>query len=340
MTPFNSSYVSGTGVSGSYIVDTYNLGSMKFMGVAGLVTEDKVELPPTIDGILGLWYYPRIGDATILNVLKNSTALTQPIMGIWLQASTTVGVTSPGGEITIGGLNKDRYVGDITYVNCLPNRPWTIPMDEITVGSNVISTVGAMAAIDTGTTAMLVPQSYADLINGAIPGAVQALNLDNAWLLPCNGNVPITFTFGSFTAQVPYSTVAMQNRRYTSPQKPGVQLCKSSIMFPTGSVVSIEEWIIGATFLRTVYSVYDFGTNEASGGRIGFAFLSAGGGSKKPDSKDNANNNDGKNTGNNGTSGNKDDDADKPNSASRSLMSTTIAVQGAVLTVALLLALL
>lgn len=37
--------------------------------------------------------------------------------------------------------------------------------------------------------------------------------------------------------------------------------------------MTIDEWLIGAVFLKNVYSVYDFGTNAATGGRIGFAQL-------------------------------------------------------------------
>ncbi|KAG0324004.1 hypothetical protein BG004_003568, partial [Podila humilis] len=277
-TPFNSSYVSGSGVSGMYIQETYNLGAMVFKGIVGLVDINNLRLPPTIDGILGLWYYPKAGAVTILSVLKNTTAITQPVMGVWLQASTTLGVTNPGGELVIGGVNTERYVGDITYVDCIVGRPWTIPMNGISIGNNAIPLINVMAAIDTGTSAMLMPESYADRINSAIPGAVKVTNLNGLWLLPCTPTspAPITFTFGSYVAQVPYTSLAMQNQRYnvvggTFPY------CKSSAMFPTGTVVAIEEWIIGATFLRTVYSVYDFGTNEENGGRIGFATLAAGG---------------------------------------------------------------
>lgn len=43
------------------------------------------------------------------------------------------------------------------------------------IGNTLIPTTGILAAIDTGTSAMLMPKSYADLINGAIPGALPAV---------------------------------------------------------------------------------------------------------------------------------------------------------------------
>ncbi|KAG0333342.1 hypothetical protein BG000_009245 [Podila horticola] len=275
-TPFNSSYVSGTSVSGKFVQDTYNFGPFQFTGIAGVANIDGMTLPPTADGILGLWYYPRIGAATILNVLKNSTALTQPVMGIWMQAATTQGVTAPGGEITIGGVNPQRYTGDITYIDCVADNPWTIPLGGMQFGNTLIPTTGILAAIDTGTSAMLMPQSYADQINSAIPGALKVSNLNGLWILPCDGTTPITFTFGTFVAKVPYTSLAMQNSRVQVVGNPG-SYCISSAMFPTGNVIPIKEWLIGATFLRTVYTVYDFGNNEAGGGRIGFANLATAG---------------------------------------------------------------
>lgn len=43
------------------------------------------------------------------------------------------------------------------------------------IGNTIIPTTGILATIDTGTSAMLMPKSYADQINSAIPGALQAV---------------------------------------------------------------------------------------------------------------------------------------------------------------------
>ncbi|KAF9377924.1 hypothetical protein CPC16_011583 [Podila verticillata] len=338
-TPFNSTYVSGTGVSGNFIQDTYNFGSLQFPAIAGLANVDDVTLPPTADGILGLWYYPKYGATTILNVLKNSTALTQPVMGIWMQAATTLNVTAPGGEITIGGVNPQRYTGDITYINCVADQPWTIPLGGMQIGGTPILTTGILAAIDTGTSAMLMPKSFADQINSAIPGAVRALNLNGLWVLPCTGTTLITFTFGTFVAKVPYSSLIMQNARYQVAGK-AVEYCQSSAMFPTGAVIPIDVWIIGATFLRTVYSVYDFGNNEAGGGRIGFANLATAGSPPGTNGTTGNGGQGGNGSNNNGTSGSggtsngTGSGGNSQNAASSVIPASSIAMQAVVLLVA------
>jgi hypothetical protein len=84
---------------------------------------------PSVDGIMGLWYFPGRSNVPILNVLKNSSALTQPQVGIWLRDAPTE-KNAPGGEITFGGADPNRYSGDISYVNCGGDTPWTVSYEK------------------------------------------------------------------------------------------------------------------------------------------------------------------------------------------------------------------
>ncbi|KAF9199640.1 hypothetical protein BGZ49_010225, partial [Haplosporangium sp. Z 27] len=252
-----------------------------FTGIAGVVTQNSASLPPSADGIMGLWYVPSAAQSTqpykvpILNMLASTNGLTENVIGVYLQQNNKpTSETSSGGEISFGGLNSQRYTGSITYVNNVAGQQWTIPVAGLKVGTTSISTTGATAAIDTGTTAMLVPKSVADALNGAIPGAVQDATQGGNWLLPCSGNTPISITFGTFTITIPYTSLAIQAARINTAQ--GV-LCQSAAMFPAGSTASIPQWLIGDAVLSNVYTVFDFGTNAASGGRIGFAKLGSGG---------------------------------------------------------------
>jgi hypothetical protein len=75
---------------------------------------------------MGLWYYAPGSPIPILNVLKNTTALAQNLISVYLRPSLTNAVTAPGGEITFGGVNTARFIGDITYVDCVAERPWSV----------------------------------------------------------------------------------------------------------------------------------------------------------------------------------------------------------------------
>ncbi|KAG0296684.1 hypothetical protein BGZ96_008854 [Linnemannia gamsii] len=249
-----------------------------------MVTQNKAQLPPKVDGIMGLWYYAAGSSVPILNVLRNNTLLPSDMIGIWLQSKTpngrSGGATVPlsgysaGGEITFGGVDATKFQGEITYIDCAGKRPWTIPVGGITVGGTKINVSGALAAIDTGTTAMLVPRAISDSINGAIPGAIKVSTQGGLWYMPCSGDTVTTMTFGNLTFQIPYTHLALQSARSKTQQG---DYCLSAVMFPTGSTVTIEEWLIGDIFIKNVYTVFDFGTNAATGGRIGFAQLKTGG---------------------------------------------------------------
>ncbi|KAG0278376.1 hypothetical protein BGZ95_004163 [Linnemannia exigua] len=278
---FNASYVSGQGVSGHYVAETYTIGSLQFRGATGIVTQNNAQLPAKVDGIMGLWYYAPGSAVPILNVLRNNTILPSNMIGVWLQSTTPHGQTNDtpadaytaGGEVTFGGVDTTKFRGSINYVDCAGKRPWSIPVGGMTVGGTKINANGALAAIDTGTTAMLVPRVIADSINGAIPGSIRATQ-GGLWYMPCRGDTEITMTFGSTTVKIPYIHLALQSARSKTLQG---DYCLSAVMFPTGQTAIIQEWLIGDVFLKNVYTVFDFGTNAATGGRIGFAQLGSSG---------------------------------------------------------------
>ncbi|KAF9109488.1 hypothetical protein BGX27_007566 [Mortierella sp. AM989] len=277
----NVSYSSGDGVVGDYVNDIFNLGSLNFQSLAGVVNHYSANLPPTVDGIMGLWYmlhtYRNIPEnSPFLNTLKKTNALTQPVIGIWLKDSNSTEESAPGGEITFGGIDTTRFIGDITYINCDPISPWTIPVKSISVNGMTYRTTGALATIDTGTTAMYVPETVADAINSGIPGSVKmAIPINGvSWVMPCEGTTPVIFTFGDFKAVIPYTSFVLGNIKFRS-QNTGAIYCASSAMFPIGTTKHIKEWLLGTVLLKNVYSIYDFGTNAATGGRIGFAYLTS-----------------------------------------------------------------
>ena len=104
------------------------MGSLQFQGAAGLVTQNDAEFPPDVDGLMGLWFYAAEGDIPILNVLKSSAALVSNMIGIWLEPSTATSNTAPGGEITFGGVDTTRFTGNISFVDCISDRPWTVSL--------------------------------------------------------------------------------------------------------------------------------------------------------------------------------------------------------------------
>ncbi|KAG0298753.1 hypothetical protein BGZ96_007628 [Linnemannia gamsii] len=275
-TPFAAQYVSGDRVSGTYMTEQYGIGNLNFKGIAGLVTVNEASLPPTVDGIMGLWSTAP-GDSPILKVLSSNNTLAKNQIGVWLQANDPPAKGSPrrnaaGGEITFGGANAARYKEPITYVNCVGQTPWMLSVTAMNVGGRAIATGGAEATIDTGTSLMVVPETVADAIHAAIPNSFKSA--EYGWFVPCEGNIPITITFGNFVTTIPYKSFAIQDNYATL--NTGRIICLSSAMYPMGATVPIKDWLLGAVFLKNMYSIYDFDPS-IPGGRIGFAQLAVGG---------------------------------------------------------------
>ncbi|KAG0241731.1 hypothetical protein BGW41_005385 [Actinomortierella wolfii] len=277
-TPFDTSYVDGSKVAGTYHQDVYNLGSIKFTGIAGVVTTNNAQLPSGIDGIMGLWYYGKDATVPVLDRMKNATVLDKPIMGVYMKSSgqkTSSLSPDQGGEVTFGGINSARYTGDITYINNVGPAPWTIPLGGVAVDGQAFQVRNVSAILDTGTTAFLVPEADADAINGAIPGA-QKVPANSLWALPCTGTSKMTLTFGGFSADVPYEDLVLESTATRTSQ--GLY-CVSTVMYPGTAFSKLDQWLIGDAFLKNVFSVYDFSDGTPLG-RIGLAKLA----SKQPGS--------------------------------------------------------
>ncbi|KAF8935921.1 aspartic peptidase domain-containing protein [Dissophora ornata] len=276
----NASYVSGDSIYGSYVEEMFTLGSLHFPSLAGVVSSDSAQLPPTVDGIMGLWFGAPSDpkrqknvplNAAFLSVLSNTTVLAQKKVGIWIASGNSPDKNAPGGEITFGGVDPARYTGDFTYVDCVVHPPWTIPVERVSINGQNFNVGGSLATIDTGTTAMLLPAALAHGINSAIAGSFQ--NYQGEWFIPCSGGASLSITVGGLAVTIPYTTLAMQNLRYNDANIT-TPYCLSAAMYAIGETVPIKQWLLGDVFLKSVYSVFDFGTNAATGGRIGFAKLS------------------------------------------------------------------
>ncbi|KAF9582388.1 hypothetical protein BGW38_000272 [Lunasporangiospora selenospora] len=327
---FRGGYLDGLEVSGVFLQEHLGIGSLEFTGVIGAVTQASTINVATVDGILGLTYThgglnktnPDTIAIEVLNLLKNTSALTENKIGVWLQRTELAPntITTPGGEITFGGVNPQRFEGEVTYINSIPgDHSWTIPVAGMTVGGKSVNINSVTATIDTGTTVIAIPRKDAELINGLIPGAQALSGETGIWQVPCTGNTSVTLTFGNFTVTIPYEELAHNIQK---PNQPPRTFCISSFTTIAGQESILDQWILGDAFLKNVYSVFDFGTNAESGGRVGFAKLSpnANNGNgvnpgTNPGTNPNNGGNNGTNNGNNNGSNNGNNNGTKPSAS-------------------------
>ena len=160
-----------------------------------------------------------------------------------------------GGDITFGSINPSLYKGTINWAPVVRQAYWEVSMSSVSVGETKMAIESATAAIDSGTSLIIMPKVEAEMLNKMI-GATQTLN---QWSVDCstlNTLPPLTIEFNG----VPY---VLEAKDYILNAQ-GVCLSGfAGIDFPP-SMGSL--WVVGDVFFRKYFTIYDLGNN-----RVGFA---------------------------------------------------------------------
>ena len=114
------------------------------------------------DGILGLGY-DTISVNHIVPPFYNMLAqglLDQPIFSFRLGSSD-----QDGGECVFGGIDESSYTGKVTYVPVRRKGYWEVELESIGFGEEELELENTGAAIDTGTSLIVMPTDVAELLN-------------------------------------------------------------------------------------------------------------------------------------------------------------------------------
>ncbi|KAJ3497995.1 hypothetical protein NLG97_g1473 [Lecanicillium saksenae] len=246
---FSVAYGSGK-VKGKLATDTISVAGMSFKYKFGLASTTSDEFKDfAFDGILGLSMGSGASD-NFLNTLASSGAVKSTVFGVALSRAADGGTS---GEIKFGGINPAKHTGDIKYSPVASTSgDWAINLDDMSYNGKKSGAGGKLAYIDTGTTYIFGPASLTDKIHNVIDGAKKD---GQYYEVPCDSSKPITLTFSG----VDYQIAA---KDWVAP-KNGDGKCFSNIY---AQEVVKDSWLMGATFLKNVYAVFD-----KDGKRIGFA---------------------------------------------------------------------
>lgn len=230
----------GTGsVRGHIVEDKLSLAGLSVtlpFGVANTTSDQFTQFP--FDGILGLSTSPD----TWLSAVKNANLIRSNIFGISLSRNSD---GTNDGEIVFGGLNKDKYTGDITYTSLKsPGGAWMIPLDDVMVGNDSAGIKGRSAYIDTGTSFIFGPPDDVEALYKQIPGSSSTDGV--TYIVPCDSDKEVAFTFSG--KSWPVSTKDW----ISAPNNKGV--CNGNFY---GKEYVPGGWLLGDVFLKNVYGVFD-----------------------------------------------------------------------------------
>ncbi|KAF9438891.1 hypothetical protein BGZ76_003577 [Entomortierella beljakovae] len=193
-----------------------------------------------------------------MEALMANKTIIQPIVSLWLGRQRMGGANEgSGGAIIFGGVDTTKYIGNFTWSPITSKDSWRIRFEAVSIAGKDLALSGD-ALIDSGTSLIVVPTKAASIFHDHIPGAIQAPTV--GWILPCNTSAgDLNFTISGQQFRVPAEELVVLFRI------PGyADYCKSAIDVSPSE--SETDWILGSSFLKNVYSVFDYQTLS-----IGFA---------------------------------------------------------------------
>lgn len=251
----------GTGsVSGYISKDTLKIGELVIPGqdFGEATTEPGLTFAfAKFDGILGLGYDSIAVDGVvppIYNAIEQDL-LKKPLFSFYMGNNTNGDEdTVTGGVATFGGIDKDHYKGDITWLPIRRKAYWEVTFDGIGLGDDyaLLDNHGIIA--DTGTSLITLPSELAEMINTQI-GAKKGWSGQYSIDCESRATLPdVTFTLGGVNFTLgPYDyTLDMQGSCISA-------FTPMDMPAPVGPLA-----ILGDSFLRKYYSIYDVG-NDALG---------------------------------------------------------------------------
>lgn len=249
----------GTGsVKGTVGQDTFVFAGITHdasFGLANYTSDDFKHF--AFDGILGLGVGKSV-TGTFLQTLKEDKVVDSLVVSMSLNRDSD---GHNDGQVTFGGIDESQFTGKLTYHSIPPEQKkkgeWAITMDGASLKGKSAGIEKRLAFIDTGTSFIFAPSDDLDALFKAIPGVTTSQDgVYTEYRVPCDTTAPVTLTFSG----VDY---AISARDWVVPGKGEDGKCLSNLY---GFEISAGTWLVGDTFLKNVYSVFD-----ADEMRIGFA---------------------------------------------------------------------
>merc|ERR1711939_627759 len=157
---FKVSYGSGP-VEGVFNKDDVTIGDVTVKG-ATFAEVSTVSFGPLniafamgkFDGILGLGF-KSISEyqlPTAFEMMIDQKLISEPVFGFYLQ-----GDASKDGELSFGGVDTEKFDGELTYVPLINETYWQVSLDALSYDGASVST-GVKAIIDSGTSLLAGPK--------------------------------------------------------------------------------------------------------------------------------------------------------------------------------------
>ncbi|CCH46359.1 putative cathepsin [Wickerhamomyces ciferrii] len=273
---FALSYVTGT-AQGEVVEDNIIVNKLattqKFkFGKADKVPDFFKKYP--VSGIFGLPSNDSSAIQSIISALYDSHAIAKEIFSISLGNFSNTEEHPNSGIFAIGEPLEELYEGDIHYTDLIDNDShyWLIPVESVSLDQYEITfnqsvdlkngddntTTARKALVDSGTTVLALPKQDALDIHSYFDDSITD---GSNFAVLCNSTVDLVLKINgqNWTLGPEYY---LGEEYHNSTELDGY--CVSNIQGI--DTAAADSWILGATFLQSVYAVFDVDQQ-----RVGFA---------------------------------------------------------------------
>ncbi|KAG0260346.1 hypothetical protein BG011_001947 [Mortierella polycephala] len=228
--------------------------------------------------------YPAVNDLSI----QDSTSIGMGFMSLWLGHSLEPG---QGGELLLNAIDHSRFQGSIHWTDRGPSpHDWSVLLDR---GLMVCDTVDGLArkvsgthqtfaVIDSGSDGIYLQRTIYNALFQQISGAIRLEG--GHWRVPCEGATELVFGIQGKLYRIPYQDWVKKKPAASTTrggkvgrggyeavddeeeEDGGTEMCSCKVYGSSPGPI-----LLGATFLRSVYTVFDFSLPGYE--RIGFAAL-------------------------------------------------------------------
>lgn len=266
---FNISYVDGSSAAGDYATDTFHMGDVQIKDFQFGIGYSS----SSAQGILGIGYPAnevqsvRYGKEPYKNLparMVSDGFVDSNVYSIWLND-----IDSSSGSLLFGGVDREQYSGDLIKLPIQKGgaifRQFFITMTGLGVGGKNLQDDMALAVLlDTGSSLTYLPNDLVKSLYTAVNATWS--ESDDAAFVSCNlanNDTTIDFSF-SEPASIKVDMRELVFNVTTSKGEPirlpdGNRACLFGIS-PAGNGARV----LGDTFLRSAYVVYDMNNNEVA----------------------------------------------------------------------------
>jgi hypothetical protein len=281
--PFNESFFTGGGVdptqffttAGFVAIDTVCIEGLtiKNQSINAVVHQSDQFASDPYDGIFGFTLTSPGSPPTFFQELINTHQVEEPVVGFYLSP-----VDVGHAEMTIGGYDSSKFKGPLHTIPIDSNLAFNVlggfyvNFTDIIVNGHKSGLSGG-GVIDTGTTNLIAPTNdVAQQIYGLISDKIQLVNELGIFAAPCDvlETIPstVSFVFGGIPFEIPSRELNVglvpNGEAVISSYAGRTDLCQA---FINGAGFGAEigpafnsSWIIGGSFLKYYYSVFDYPT--------------------------------------------------------------------------------